>query len=157
VVISGFEPQELLAALELCKQLLTAGTPRLLNAYGRVVRPAGNGAAQVLMRRVMAPADGPWRGLGAIRSGVLRLRPPYRHLDAAGRFGLGDDEDDSAQAAGSADPGPGPPCHAAAVLQGRCWPSDCPSFGIACTPERPLGAPMVSSEGACAAYYRYRR
>jgi hydrogenase expression/formation protein HypD len=155
-VISGFEPQELLAALELCKQLLTTGTPRLLNAYGRVVRPAGNGAAQVLMRRVMAPADGPWRGLGAIRSGVLRLRLPYRHLDAARRFGLGDCGDDEGQA-GSAPPDPGAPCHAAAVLQGRCRPSDCPSFGSACTPQSPLGAPMVSNEGACAAYYRYRR
>ena len=156
VVISGFEPQELLAALALCKQLLTAGTPRLINAYGRVVRPAGNGAAQGLMRRVMAPADGPWRGLGAIPSGVLRLRPPYRHLDAARRFGLGDCGDGEAQA-GSATPDPGGACHAAAVLQGRCRPSDCPSFGSACTPQRPLGAPMVSSEGACAAYYRYRR
>jgi hydrogenase expression/formation protein HypD len=156
VVISGFEPQELLAALELCQQLLSAGTPRLINAYGRVVRPAGNGEAQVLMRRVFAPADGPWRGLGAIRSGVLRLRPAYRHLDAVGRFGLRDSGNGEAQT-GSAAPDPGAPCHAAAVLQGRCRPSDCPSFGSACTPQNPLGAPMVSSEGACAAYYRYRR
>jgi len=156
VVISGFEPQELLAALELCQQLLSAGTPRLINAYGRVVRPAGNGEAQVLMGRVFAPADGPWRGLGAIRSGVLRLRPAYRHLDAAGRFGLGDSGNGEAQT-GSAAPDPGAPCHAAAVLQGRCRPSDCPSFGSACTPQKPLGVPMVSSEGACAAYYRYRR
>lgn len=150
VVISGFEPDELLAALELCKRLLIAGTPRLINAYSRVVRPAGNGTAQQLMRRVFAPADGSWRGLGAIRSGVLRLRPAYDHLDAVRRFDLGDRSEHQ-------NGGDGPPCHAAAVLQGRCRPCDCPSFGTACTPEHPLGAPMVSSEGACAAYHRYRR
>jgi hydrogenase expression/formation protein HypD len=156
VVISGFEPQELLAALELCKQLLTTGTPRLLNAYGRVVRPAGNGTAQALVSQVFAAADGPWRGLGAISAGVLRLRPAYRHLDAARRFGL-DAPTVAKPSAVEAGVDPSAPCQAAAVLQGRCRPSDCPSFGTACTPQHPLGAPMVSSEGACAAYHRYRR
>lgn len=156
VVISGFEPQELLSALGLCQQLLAAGTPRLINAYGRVVRPAGNGAAQALLRQVFATADGPWRGLGTVRSGVLRLRPVYHRFDAARRFGLENPGDGEAQP-GQTNAHPGPPCHAGAVLQGRCRPSDCPSFGTACTPAHPLGAPMVSSEGACAAYHRYRR
>jgi len=156
VVISGFEPQELLTALECCQQLLAAGTPRLINAYGRVVRPAGNGMAQALVHQVFAADDGPWRGLGAISAGLLRLRPAYRHLDAARRFGLeAPTVAEPLAAASGVDPVA--PCHAAAVLQGRCRPNDCPSFGTACTPERPLGAPMVSSEGACAAYHRYRR
>lgn len=156
VVISGFEPQELLDALERCQQLLAAGTPLLINAYGRVVRPAGNGTAQALVRQVFAAADGPWRGLGAISAGVLRLRPAYRHMDAARRFEL-EEATVAEPPAVEAGVDPAAPCHAAAVLQGRCRPSDCPSFGTACTPQRPLGAPMVSSEGACAAYHRYRR
>lgn len=148
VVISGFEPQALLAALQRCLQLLEQGTPALINAYGQVVRPAGNTAARGLLQRVFEPADGPWRGLGPIAGGVLRLRPAYGHLDAARRFGL--EAADGAEAVAG-------PCLAAEVLQGRCRPNACPSFGSACTPEHPLGAPMVSSEGACAAYHRYRR
>ncbi|MEB3172793.1 MAG: hydrogenase formation protein HypD [Cyanobacteriota bacterium] len=147
VVITGFEPLELLQGLLVCVQLLEAGTPAVANAYSQVVRPAGNPAARALLQQVFAPADGPWRGLGTIAGGVLQLRPAYRHLDARARFGLVD----------PADPNSAGPCISAEVLQGRRRPHDCSSFGSACTPQHPLGAPMVSSEGACAAYFAYRR
>ncbi|MEB3276458.1 MAG: hydrogenase formation protein HypD [Cyanobacteriota bacterium] len=146
VVITGFGAQELLQGVSALVRLLEAGTPRLLNAYAQVVRPAGNPAAQALLRRVFAPADGVWRGLGLIAGGVLALRPAHRHLDARQRFGL---REPSAEATGER-------CIADQVLQGRCRPPACPSFGSACTPQHPLGAPMVSSEGACAAYFQYR-
>jgi hydrogenase expression/formation protein HypD len=147
VVISGFAPLELLQALVACVRLLEAGTPQLCNAYGQVVRPAGNGAAQALLEQVFAPADGPWRGLATVPGGVLQLRPAYQHLDARPRFGLGDTAEACSPAA----------CLSDLVLQGRRRPPECPSYGTACTPQHPLGAPMVSSEGACAAYYAYRR
>ena len=147
VVITGFEPLELLQGVLACVRLLEAGTPALVNAYRQVVRPAGNPAAQRLLQQVFTAADGVWRGLGTIAGGVLQLRPSYRHLDARLRFGLAYPA--IAEAAG--------PCISAAVLQGRRRPHECPSFGTACTPSHPLGAPMVSSEGACAAYHAYRR
>ena len=146
VVISGFGLLELLQALRSCVALLESGTPQLVNAYGPVVRPGGNPAAQALMRQVFCRADGPWRGLGPVPGGVLQLRSAYRHLDARARFGLQPPRHE-------ADP---PACIADQVLQGLARPTQCPSFGTACTPRRPLGAPMVSSEGACAAYLQYR-
>jgi len=147
VVVCGFEPLELLQALLACVQLLEAGTPRLVNAYGGVVRPQGNPAARLLVQQVFVVADGPWRGLSPMTQGVLQLRQPYRRFDARLRFDL---------------PPPlateeGGPCCSAAVLQGHCTPPECPSFATACTPLHPLGAPMVSHEGVCAAYYAYRR
>ena len=146
VVITGFAAQALLQGVLACVRLLEADTPRLLNAYDQVVRPAGNLAAQALLRRVFAPADGVWRGLGTIPSGVLQLRPAFRHLDARQRFGMSEPQVDTT----------GEDCIADQVLQGRRSPPACPSFGSACTPQHPLGAPMVSSEGACAAYFQYR-
>ena len=148
VVVAGFEPADVMAALLRLVQLLEAGTPALANAYGRVVRQQGNGAAQALLREVFAVVDQPWRGLGPIAGGGFALTPAYRHFDALERFQL------------AAAPPPEPlasPCISGLILQGRALPPDCPAFGSACTPERPLGAPMVSSEGACAAYHRYRR
>ncbi len=151
VVVTGFEPADVMAGLLRLVQLLEAGTPALANAYGRVVRQQGNGAAQALLKEVFAVADQPWRGLGPIAAGGYELAAAYRDFDALLRFCL-----PSAAAA----PPPEPlasPCISGLILQGRALPPDCPAFGSACTPERPLGAPMVSSEGACAAYYRYRR
>jgi hydrogenase expression/formation protein HypD len=153
VVVSGFEPEDLMAGLLQAVELLETSTPRVANAYGRVVRPEGNPAARALLEEVFAPVDQLWRGLGVIPGGGLALRPPYDPLDARRRFGL---------------PGPNakgePPCPtcgevciSGAVLQGRATPEECPAFATTCTPEHPLGAPMVSSEGACAAWYRYRR
>ena len=146
VVVTGFEPAELLRGLLSCVRRLEAGRPGLENAYGQVVRPAGNPAARALLAEVFTVVDRPWRGFGVIRGGGLDLAPAFTELDALRRFGL---------------PGPGaqePPgaCIAGRILQGRATPVQCPAFGRDCTPEHPLGAPMVSSEGACAAWFRYR-
>ena len=182
VVVTGFEPAELLAGILRCVQLLEAGTPELANAYGRVVRPGGNPAARALLERVFQVVDQPWRGLGPIAGGGLALAPAYVQLDARRRFGLASlggapqlatglgsmgrgrgSAQGNLAAAGRLPGQPNPPgqpanpCISGAILRGRATPPDCLAFGGACTPERPLGAPMVSSEGACAAYYRYRR
>jgi hydrogenase expression/formation protein HypD len=148
VVVTGFEPADVMAGLLRLVQLLEAGTPALANAYGRVVREQGNGAAQALLQEVFVVTDQPWRGLGPIAGGGLALAPAYRHFDALERLGAPASGPDSAAPS---------PCISGRILQGRALPSECPAFGQACTPEHPLGAPMVSSEGACAAYYRYRR
>jgi hydrogenase expression/formation protein HypD len=148
VVVSGFAPQEILAALVACVRRLEAGEPVVANAYGHVVRHDGNPEARALLEEVFMPVDRPWRGFGTVAGGGLALRTPYDQLDACRRFALPDP---------AATPEPATACIAAAVLQGRATPADCPAFGTTCTPERPLGAPMVSSEGACAAWYRYRR
>lgn len=153
VVVAGFDPADLMAALLLATQLLEAGTPRLANAYKRVVRPEGNHAARALLNLVFAPVNQPWRGLGMIPSGGLALRPPYDLLEARRRFALAD----PAVGAEAECPTCTDPCISGAVLQGRATPEQCPAFGGDCTPDHPLGAPMVSSEGACAAWYRYRR
>jgi hydrogenase expression/formation protein HypD len=155
VVVTGFEPLDLMRGLLECVRLLEAGTPRVANAYGRVVRETGNPAAQHMLEEVFMVIDQPWRGFGVIEGGGLALRPPYDALDARRRFAsTGAGGDPRHEAAGDAS-GDGP-CISGLILQGRRTPADCPAFGSACTPEHPLGAPMVSSEGACAAYHRYR-
>jgi len=149
VVVTGFEPLEILTGVLRCVEQLEAGEARVQNAYGRVVREQGNGEAQALMGAVFQVVDQSWRGLGVLPQGGLALRGPYRQLDARERFpGLNPSQ---AVPAASANP-----CIAGLILQGRAIPADCPAFGSGCTPEHPLGAPMVSSEGACAAYFRYR-
>jgi hydrogenase expression/formation protein HypD len=161
VVVTGFEPLDLMRGLRECVRLLEAGTPLVANAYGRVVREAGNPSAQALLREVFLVIDQPWRGFGVIEGGGLALRPPYDALDARRRFALTEfapapeGASHSASAAAGDASGDGP-CISGLILQGRRTPADCPAFGTACTPEHPLGAPMVSSEGACAAYHRYR-
>jgi hydrogenase expression/formation protein HypD len=148
VVVTGFEPADVMAGLLRLVQLLEAGTPALANAYGRVVREGGNGAAQALLAEVFLVVDQPWRGLGPIAGGGFALAPAYRGFDALERLGA---------ALARPEPVATNPCISGPILQGRATPPDCPAFGRSCTPERPLGAPMVSSEGACAAYHRYRR
>ena len=107
-------------------------------------------AARALLESVFEAVDRPWRGFGVIPGGGLGLRAPFRRLGAEARFSdLPSGPADSAEPAGV--------CISGAILQGRARPMDCPAFGTACTPEHPLGAPMVSSEGACAAYHRYGR
>ena len=145
IVVTGFEPLDVLQGVLLCVRQLEEGRAEVENQYARSVRPAGNEAARAMVRRVFEVVPRAWRGLGEIPQSGLGLRPAYAAHDAVRRFGLA--------AAPVAEPAE---CISGLVLQGRRRPAECPAFGTRCTPERPLGAPMVSSEGTCAAYYRYR-
>ena len=151
IVVGGFEPVDILeAVLMLVRQLearqLGAGDAKLENQYVRSVSYQGNLPAQRIMAEVFEVADQKWRGIGPIPQSGLRLREEYAAFDADQVFDLGElSVDEPAE------------CISAQVLQGLKKPTDCPAFGMRCTPENPLGAPMVSTEGACAAYYHYRR
>jgi hydrogenase expression/formation protein HypD len=146
IVVTGFEPLDLLEGIFLAVRQLEAGEARVENQYVRSVRREGNRSAQSLVSTVFELADRKWRGLGEIPRSGLALRPEYADFDAVTRFGL--------EAISTPEPAE---CHAGEVLSGRLKPFDCPAFGTLCTPEHPLGAPMVSSEGACAAYFNYGR
>lgn len=143
-VIAGFEPVDLLHAIVLALRQVAGREARVLNAYPRAVRPEGNPRARAAIDRLLRPGDEPWRGLGVVPGGSLVLRPEFRGLDAAAAFGL--------PPAADHDP---PGCRCADVLRGRAAPRDCGLFAGACTPDRPVGPCMVSSEGACAAHFRY--
>jgi hydrogenase expression/formation protein HypD len=145
-VIAGFEPLDLLQGIDMLVRQLEAGEATVQNQYGRSVRASGNAAAQDVMREVFEVADMSWRGIGLIPRSGLRLRGPYRGFDAETRFSV------AALSSRESDL-----CIAGDVLQGKKRPSQCPAFGTQCTPETPLGAPMVSSEGACAAYHAFGR
>jgi hydrogenase expression/formation protein HypD len=145
IVVTGFEPVDILQGVYLCVKQLEEGRAEVENQYVRSVRRSGNLEAQRLLQTVFRAVPRRWRGLGAIAESGLGLVEAYREFDAAERFQL-----DVSPAADSAD------CHAGEILTGMRRPGECPSFGTRCTPERPRGALMVSSEGACAAYYRYR-
>lgn len=147
IVVTGFEPVDLLQGIYLCLQQLEAGTARIDNQYARSVTRNGNPTAQRLLQEVFQIVPRQWRGLGEIPDSGLGLRPAYAAFDADRRFALN-----------SPPPAASEPndCISGAILQGLQKPHHCPAFGTRCTPERPLGAPMVSSEGACAAYYRWR-
>ncbi|RMG35756.1 MAG: hydrogenase formation protein HypD [Planctomycetota bacterium] len=147
VVVTGFEPVDLLAGIFECVRQLEAGEARLCNRYTRSARSQGNRRATELVQDVYEICDRPWRGIGIVPAGGLRLRPAYARFDAEARF-------DRGTAMRVAEPSD---CRAGEVLTGRIAPSQCECFGTRCTPESPMGAPMVSSEGACAAYYRYAR
>lgn len=146
IVATGFEPVDILQGLHMVVRQLERGEARVDNQYTRAVVDAGNLHARTAVDQVFEYADAPLRGLGVLPAGGLRLREAFRHFDALQRFGL--------------QTGPEPSegeCRAAEVLRGQLKPTQCEAFGTRCTPERPLGAPMVSSEGACAAYHRFRR
>lgn len=145
IVVTGFEPVDILQGILMAVRQLEAGRHEVENPYARAVRQHGNPQALETMMEVFENGDQTWRGLGRIPDSGLRFRPKYAHMDAAARFELIADATE-----------PRSECQAAEVLQGRLKPHECPAFGTRCTPESPLGAPMVSSEGACAAYYRYR-
>lgn len=146
IVVTGFEPVDLLLGLLTCVRQLERGQARVENQYARAVRREGNPAARALVREIFEPVDRKWRGIGVIPASGLRLREAWADFDAERRFPLATGEVEES-----------PACIAGLVLQGARRPVECPAFGRECTPERPLGAPMVSSEGACAAYYRYGR
>jgi len=145
-VIAGFEPVDMLGAIyELVRQM-ARGEANIVNGYPRAVRPNGNELAQHLIEETLEPCDSVWRGLGSIPDSGWRLQPEYRDLDARLRFGLEEAED--------SDP---PGCLCSRIIQGKALPPECGFFGKGCTPEDPLGPCMVSSEGTCAAHFRYCR
>jgi hydrogenase expression/formation protein HypD len=146
IVVTGFEPLDLLQGVWLAVRALEQGRSGVENQYARAVTREGNRPAQALMREVFTVCDRAWRGIGVIPASGYTLAPAYARFDAAERFDVG-----AITATES------PLCIAGQVLQGLKKPHECAAFGKQCTPEHPLGAPMVSSEGACAAYYRYAR
>jgi hydrogenase expression/formation protein HypD len=146
IVVTGFEPVDILQGIRMCVRQLEEGRCEVENQYARSVRPEGNREALRIIGEVFEVTPRKWRGIGEIPASGWGLREAYSQYDADRRFGV---EDITAEEPTI--------CIAGQVLQGQKKPHDCPAFGIRCTPERPLGAPMVSSEGACAAYYRYRR
>ena len=147
IVVTGFEPVDIMQGILDCVRELEAGTYQVQNAYARSVTRAGNQPAQAVIQKVFEMTDRAWRGIGVIPMSGYRLRPEFAAFDAEQRF----PEVQSIETKES------PLCISGLVLQGRKKPSECPAFGKECTPQTPLGATMVSSEGACAAYYRYGR
>jgi hydrogenase expression/formation protein HypD len=146
IVVGGFEPVDLIEAIGMLVAQLEEGRAETENQYVRAVSREGNQVAQKVLREVFEVADRKWRGIGAIPQSGFRLRPEFAEHDAEKIFGLADTVvEEPAE------------CISAQVLQGLKKPVDCPAFGVRCTPENPMGAPMVSAEGACAAYYQYRR
>jgi hydrogenase expression/formation protein HypD len=146
IVVTGFEPVDILQGLYMCLRQLEQGRAEVENQYSRAVRPEGNPAARKLMEEIFRVVPRKWRGIGEIAQSGLGLREEYAGLDAETRFGVAHRTTEEP-----------PECRSGLVLQGILKPRECPEFGIRCTPEHPLGATMVSSEGACAAYYHYRR
>jgi hydrogenase expression/formation protein HypD len=146
IVVGGFEPVDLLEAILMLVSQLERGEARVENQYVRSVSYSGNLPAQQILKDVFEIADQKWRGIGTIPRSGLRLLPEYAAYDANEIFDL--------QLIIADEPAE---CISAQVLQGLKKPTDCSAFAIRCTPENPLGAPMVSAEGACAAYYNYRR
>jgi hydrogenase expression/formation protein HypD len=146
IVVTGFEPLDVLEGIRRTVLQLEAGEARLDNAYARAVSREGNRPAQAMLADVFETADRGWRGIGVIPQSGWRLSAKYREFDAELRFAV---EGIATEESGL--------CHSGEVLRGRLKPNQCPAFGTICTPRTPLGATMVSTEGACAAYYQYGR
>jgi len=146
IVITGFEPVDILHGIHRCVVQLEAGRAEVENAYPRAVRAAGNPHARAVLDEVFEVTARRWRGIGEIPRSGLRLAPAFAGFDAERKLALASTP--------AAEPDRG--CRSGLVLVGKLRPTECPEFGARCTPEHPLGATMVSSEGACAAYYRYR-
>jgi hydrogenase expression/formation protein HypD len=146
IVVTGFEPVDLLEGVRLAVRQLEAGRAEVENGYARAVAIDGNPAARRMVDLVFEVSDRSWRGVGPILASGLRVREEFAAFDAERIFDVGE-----IRAAES------PLCVAGAILKGACKPPECPAFGRECTPQTPLGALMVSSEGACAAYYNYGR
>jgi hydrogenase expression/formation protein HypD len=146
IVVGGFEPVDLLEAIVMLCDQLEEGRAELENQYTRSVRVEGNRHAQEMLADVLEVCDRKWRGLGQIPKSGMKIGAKYAAWDAEAKFDL-----DETRVEEPAE------CISALILQGHRKPTECTAFGLRCTPDRPLGAPMVSSEGACAAYYQYRR
>jgi hydrogenase expression/formation protein HypD len=146
IVVTGFEPLDILEGIHLAVRQLVEGRYEVENQYARAVTRLGTVPARTLVEQVFQLVNRKWRGIGEIPASGLALRDEFAEFDAERRFDLGTIE--------VAEP---LECRAGAVLRGQLKPHQCPAFGRHCTPEHPLGAPMVSSEGACAAYYNYGR
>jgi len=146
IVVTGFEPLDLAQGIRECVLQLESGKYEVANAYARSVRREGNQAAQDMINRVFEPCDRAWRGIGIIPRSGYRLREEFADLDAERRF-------PEVQAI---DVQENPICISGQVLQGLKKPRECPAFGKQCSPQHPLGATMVSSEGACAAYFKFK-
>jgi hydrogenase expression/formation protein HypD len=146
IVVTGFEPLDLLEGILMAVRQLESGRAELENQYARAVQRAGNAEAQAGVRRVFEPCDRTWRGVGRIPGSGLRLRPEFARFDAETRFDV-----DAVHVREH------PDCIAGAILQGTRVPTQCAAYGTRCTPRTPLGAPMVSGEGTCAAFYHAGR
>ncbi|MBI3205234.1 MAG: hydrogenase formation protein HypD [Myxococcales bacterium] len=146
IVATGFEPLDLLQGILMCIEQLESGRHEVENQYARSVAQHGNAEARRMVESVFEVVPRKWRGIGEIPESGLGLRAEYHSLDAERRFELGDTHAEEPTE-----------CHSGRILRGVEKPADCPAFGTRCTPEHPLGATMVSSEGACAAYFAYRR
>ena len=146
IVVTGFEPLDLLEGVLRTVQQLEAGRAEVENQYARAVRPEGNPPSQQLIDDVFEVCDRKWRGVGLIPKSGFKLRDEYRDHDAERLFEVDDIETQESSV-----------CISGQMLKGLKKPHDCPAFGKECTPQTPLGATMVSSEGACAAYYAYGR
>lgn len=145
IIITGFEPVDILEGIHLCVKQLEEGRAEVENAYARAVKAEGNLPARRIVEQVFDISDRDWRGIGVIPQSGLAVRDAYAGYDASRRFTLK-----------AVPPRENQECISGEIMRGVKKPHDCPAFGTRCTPENPLGAPMVSSEGACAAYYRYR-
>ncbi|AEV76084.1 hydrogenase expression/formation protein HypD [Mycolicibacterium rhodesiae NBB3] len=146
IVVTGFEPLDILEGIRRTVLQLESGRHELENAYPRAVQSEGNAVAKAMLLDVFDVTDRGWRGIGTIPSSGWRLSPAYRDYDAEYRFAVTDIHTEESSV-----------CRSGEVLQGLIKPHECAAFGTLCTPRNPLGATMVSSEGACAAYYLYRR
>ena len=146
IVVTGFEPVDILQGIYMCVRQLEEGRAEVENQYARSVRREGNPSAREMIREVFRVTPRKWRGIGEIPQSGLGLAEKYEAFDAELRFGLANRTADEPEE-----------CISGRILRGVSKPHECPAFGVRCVPEHPLGAPMVSSEGACAAYYNYRK
>jgi hydrogenase expression/formation protein HypD len=146
IVVTGFEPLDILQGVLMTVRQLESGRAEVENQYSRSVCREGNRPAQELIKKIFKVVPRKWRGIGEIPQSGLGLRAEFAAFDAEKKFGVAETRVEESSE-----------CMSGLVLQGQIKPHECPAFGVKCTPEHPLGAPMVSGEGACAAYYRYRR
>ena len=144
--MTGFEPVDLLEGILMAVRQLESNRHEVENQYARAVRRHGNRPAQEVIAQVYEVCDRPWRGIGVLPRSGLRLGSAFREFDAESRFAV--------ESVTAVEPRE---CRSADVLRGKIRPDECSAFGALCTPDHPLGAPMVSSEGACAAYWKYGR